>query len=109
MPPTHESAILEATIARIRDRMHPDRIVLFGSRAAGTADPGSDYDLLVIAEADGPRFRRSAPLYRLVSDLPAEFDIVVYTPGEVAEWSAVPEAFVTRAIRNGRVLYERAA
>jgi hypothetical protein len=34
-------------------------------------------------------------------------DVVVYTPEEVEEWRSVPEAFVTTAIREGKVLYER--
>lgn len=32
--------------------------------------------------------------------------MVVYTPSEVEEWREVPQAFVTTAIREGRVLYE---
>ena len=31
---------------------------------------------------------------------------MVYTPEEVSEWSNVPEAFVTTALREGKVLYE---
>jgi hypothetical protein len=33
-------------------------------------------------------------------------DIVVWTPGEVEEWRSVPNAFITTAVREGRVLYE---
>jgi hypothetical protein len=32
---------------------------------------------------------------------------VVYTPEEVEAWKDVPEAFVTPALRTGRVLYEK--
>ena len=35
--------------------------------------------------------------------------IVVYTPREVQEWSQVPQAFATTALREGMVLYERSA
>ncbi len=94
-------------VARIREAMEPERVILFGSRGRGRAHAGSDFDLLVIKESDQPRYRRSAPLYTKLADLPAEVDIVVYTPDEVAEWSSVPQAFVTTAIREGRVLYER--
>jgi len=34
-------------------------------------------------------------------------DVMVYTPEEVTEWSAVPQAFITTAVREGKVLYER--
>jgi hypothetical protein len=32
-------------------------------------------------------------------------DILVYTPDEAEEWSSVPNAFVTTALREGRTLY----
>jgi uncharacterized protein len=32
---------------------------------------------------------------------------MMYTPEEVSEWSAVPQAFITTAIREGKVVYER--
>jgi len=37
------------------DTLHPDRIILFGSRARGDARGDSDYDLAV--EIDAPDFR----------------------------------------------------
>jgi len=96
-------------IARIREAVDPDRIVLFGSRARGQARPESDFDLLIIKESDQPRHRRAASLYTKLADLPVEVEIVVYTPDEVEDWSQVPQAFVTTALREGKVLYERAA
>jgi hypothetical protein len=43
------------------------------------------------------------------ADLPDEVDVVVYTPDEIEEWGNVPMAFATAALREGKVLYERAA
>ncbi len=100
-------SLLSEVVKRIRDAAQPDRIVLFGSRARGTPRPDSDVDLLVIKESDQPRYRRAAPLYALLADLPVEVEVMVYTPAEVRDWSAVPSAFVTTALREGRVLYER--
>jgi uncharacterized protein len=99
--------VLDEIVDRISSMEHPERIILFGSRARGTARPDSDFDLLVIKESQEPRYRRSAPLYTRLADLPVEVEVVVFTPHEVAEWSNVPEAFVTTAIREGKVLYER--
>lgn len=98
--------LLNEVITRIRRVLHPERIVLFGSRARGEARPGSDYDLLVIQESDQPRYRRSGPVYTAVADLPAEVEVLVYTPAEVREWDSVPQAFVTTALREGKVVYE---
>ena len=98
---------LEEMVARIRNAVQPERIILFGSRARGQARPSSDYDLLVVQESDEPRYRRAVPLYTVLADLPVEVNILVYTPREIWEWSAVPQAFVTTAIREGKLIYER--
>jgi len=98
--------ILDEIVERILETGRPQRIILFGSRARGTARPDSDFDLLVIKESEEPRYRRSAPLYTRLADLPVEVEIMVYTPEEISAWSNVPEAFVTTAIREGKVLYE---
>lgn len=63
--------------------------------------------MLVVKESELPRYRRSVELYARLADVPAEVDILVYTPEEIYEWSAVPQAFVTTAVREGKVLYER--
>lgn len=100
--------LVEEMVHRIREAMQPERIVLFGSRARGTAREDSDFDLLVVNESTEPRHRRAAQLYTKLADLPVEVEIVVYTPDEVKDWSNVPQAFVSTALREGIVLYERA-
>jgi predicted nucleotidyltransferase len=99
--------VLEEIVARIKEVAQPERIILFGSRAQGTARPESDFDLLVIKESDEPRYRRAAPLYTALAEVPVEIEVIVYTPDEVSEWDSVREAFVTTAVREGKILYER--
>ncbi|MDQ6695358.1 MAG: nucleotidyltransferase domain-containing protein [Chloroflexota bacterium] len=93
-------------VRRIVSVSRPAKIILFGSRARGEARPDSDIDLLVITESEEPRYRRAAPLYGALSDIPIPMDVLVYRPQEVEEWSDVRQAFVTTAIREGKVLYE---
>jgi len=102
-----DAQLLQDVVRRIVDAAHPEKIVLFGSHARGTARPDSDLDVLVIAESREPRYRRSAPLYGALSDVLVPMDIIVYTRGEVEEWGGVPQAFVTTVIREGKVLYEK--
>jgi uncharacterized protein len=99
---------LTEIVRRIRSVANPRKIVLFGSRARGEHRPDSDIDLLVIDDSSLPRHRRSIPLYAALADLPINVDaeIVVYTPAEVVEWQEAKSAFVTTALREGRVLYE---
>lgn len=101
------SSFLDEVVRRIVEAVRPEKVVLFGSRARGDSRPTSDIDILVIACSAEPRYRRSAPLYLALSDLYVPMDIVVYTRAEAEEWSEVPEALVTTALREGRVLYEK--
>ena len=101
-----DDRLRELIVSRIVSVAQPEKIILFGSRGRGMARPDSDIDLLVIARSDQPRYRRAAPIYGALSDILAGMDIVVYSPQEVEEWSGVPQAFVTRAVRQGTVLYE---
>lgn len=101
-----DSGLMEEIVRRIVETIHPQKIILFGSRARGDMRSDSDIDLLVIANSSEPRYRRAAPLYGILSDILAPMDILVYSPEEVKEWSEVRQAFVTTAIREGVVLYE---
>ena len=94
-------------VRRIVETAQPEKIILFGSRARGDARPNSDFDLLVIKESDEPGYRRDAPLYVALAGLNVPVDVMVYTPEEVTDWSGVPQAFVTTAVREGKVVYER--
>ena len=96
----------EDIVRRVLSAGQPERIVLFGSRARDSAHEGSDYDLLIVQDSRLPRFARAGAFYRALKDLPTEFDIIVFTPEEVSDWERVPQAFVTRALRDGRTLYE---
>jgi len=102
-----DGSLVAEMVRRIIRVIDPQKVILFGSRARGDAHPDSDFDLLVIKQSAEPRYRRSAPLYTALADLPVEVEIMVYTPEEVSQWEGVEEAFVTTAVRQGRVLYER--
>ena len=99
--------LIDDIVRRIVETAQPDKIILFGSRARGDARPNSDFDVLVIKESSEPRYRRSVPLYVALADVPAEVEVMVYTPEEIDEWRQVSQAFVTTAVREGTTIYER--
>ncbi|MGD0094831.1 MAG: nucleotidyltransferase domain-containing protein [Planctomycetota bacterium] len=99
--------ILDELVARIRKVVQPERIVLFGSRARGTASPESDFDILVIAPSTLPRWRRTVPLYRVLAGVGISYDLVWWTSEEIEEWRNVQSHFITTVLREGKVLYER--
>ena len=71
------------------------------------AHSDSDYDILVVETSDLPRYRRAAKYRRVLTDIEGAKDIVVWTPDEIDDWRNVPNAFITTAVNEGLVLYER--
>jgi predicted nucleotidyltransferase len=104
-----ELALHDEIVRRIVAVADPDMVVVFGTRARGDDRPGSDVDVLVVQESSEPRYKRAGTLYVALADLPVEVDVVVYTPREILEWGGVEQAFVTTAVREGVVVYERPA
>lgn len=77
---------LERFARRLRTELGAERVLLFGSHARGTAQPDSDYDLIVVAErfATQPRLKRSAGLRDIfyAAGGHAPLDLVCLTPAE---------------------------
>jgi len=105
-PPVTES-LLSEVVRSILSVDTPQKILLFGSRARGDSRPDSDLDLLIIEDSELPRYRRSARYRRALCGLFPAKDVVVWTPEEVQEWQDVPNAFITRVLAEGKVLYEK--
>ena len=98
-------------IQRVATRMgqaaDAERVILFGSHARGDAHGTSDVDLLIIAQSNLPRFKRTRELYSLLRPYPFAMDLIVYTPDEVERAKRSPVSFVSTALREGKTLYVR--
>jgi len=92
-------------LARIRNCVSPQRVILFGSWARGEADPDSDLDLLVVLPIKGPRHRVSISLLLVLADLPVAKDVVVLAPDEWERKKDVPGSIAYPAAHEGVVLY----
>jgi predicted nucleotidyltransferase len=103
-------AKLEEIVRRIVEVADPDRIILFGSRARGDVHAQSDVDLLVVKDTDDSsvsRYKRIGDLCVSLYGISTPTDILWYTPAEVEHWRGATNHVVARALREGRVLYER--
>ena len=116
MQPTalHESVtdvLLERMVRVIVDEVDPIQVILFGSRARGDEREDSDVDLIVVeAEPFGPgRSRRKevVRLYHALAGIRVAADILVYSQEDVVFWRDSLNHVLARALRDGRVLYER--
>lgn len=98
---------IESVARKIGAATNAERVILFGSYARGTAGENSDVDLLIIAQSDLPRFKRSRELYKLFRPYPFAMDLLVYTPEEIERNKRLPVSFVSFALQEGKTLYER--
>lgn len=102
------SKLLEEITRRILAVSVPEQIILFGSYARGAPDPDSDLDLLVIETGiEAPR-RESVRLRRALRGLHVPIDVVVATPQQIERHRDTIGLIYGPAVREGRVLYERA-
>jgi predicted nucleotidyltransferase len=96
---------LMVAIRRLEHTLNPERILLFGSWARGTATRRSDLDLFIIWNTASPPLERVGQVLALLQDAPLPIEAIVYTPDELEQRSSSP--FIRRVLSEGRVLYER--
>ena len=82
-----------------------EQIVLFGSRARGDADAGSDLDLLVIESKVEDRAREMVRLRRVLRPLRLPVDVLVYSRAEVDQWGQQPGTALYWALKEGKVMH----
>jgi uncharacterized protein len=93
---------------KIAGLFNPDKIILFGSYAAGWAGKDSDVDLLIVKASDEPQHRRAIEIQRSLRGSGVPMDIIVYTPEEFAADKDARFSFIHTAMKTSRLLYERA-
>jgi predicted nucleotidyltransferase len=101
--------IIRSMADRIAERFRPEKIILFGSYARGTAGPDSDADFLVVMPVEGSRRELSVRIAMAISGLGLPKDVVVVTPEEVERDRNAVGTLIKPALREGRVLFERHA
>jgi predicted nucleotidyltransferase len=107
-------AVLHRPVQRLVRAFSPERIVLFGSYAKGTARPGSDIDLLVIADLEGDPADHLRRARQLMADVFPVIDVVLCTPEEAATTQdapivPAPSPFLLSVLGSGVTVYQRDA
>jgi predicted nucleotidyltransferase len=103
-----QSQRLQAIVETIVQVSRPERVILFGSRAKGTARGESDYDFLVVVQGIRNEREVSRRIYRALLDkrVGAAVDVVVVSTGTLKQHKESPFYVYRQALREGRVFYE---
>jgi predicted nucleotidyltransferase len=96
-----------AMVRRIVRRFSPEKVILFGSHAAGTARPDSDVDLLIVMPITGTKAELELAIRKALGGSRVAKDIIVTTPEEFAWRKSVPGTIERPAARKGRILFEK--
>lgn len=97
---------VQALTQRIVEEFDPDKIILFGSHAYGTAHKDSDVDLLVILPFEGKPLHKSVEiLERKNPRFP--IDLLARRPDDTARRYDEFEPLIRDAFDRGMVLFER--
>lgn len=94
---------LDVVQRKIFETCAPHLILLFGSRAKGTARADSDVDLCVVAPTSNKRALLTELYYHVDVDRPVDF--LLYTPEEWARSVADSHSFAYKLDQEGVRLY----
>ena len=102
--------LLRPIVERIVERMRPEAIWLFGSRADGRAGPESDFDLLAVLPDDAPADHLDpVKAWEIVRGIGVPVHLIPCTVAEFDEEVAEIDTLPRAAFRHGKLLYERRA
>ncbi len=98
--------ILDEVARRIVEKFHPEKIILFGSQARGTADIHSDVDILVISAIKEKRRKLMVDMRSVLNELEYAFDLIILTREEFERDRKIPGTVGRYASKGGKVIYE---
>lgn len=106
-----QSEMLERMVETILEIASPEKVILFGSQAKGTAKEASDYDFLIIETEpfgdNGSRRQEAGRIGWALSKFDVVADILIYSPEEIEQRRHWKNGVVLDALSEGKVLYER--
>ena len=102
-----DKAKISEIVDRITKSYDPEKVILFGSYVTNKINEESDLDFIIIKDTDKPKHKRGRELRRHLLGLLIPIDLKIYTPSEFENESKSDYSFLSSAMKNSIVLYER--
>ena len=97
--------VIDRITQQIVDHFKPQKIILFGSYAYGTAKPESDIDLMVIMDTPLKEIQQAQQIRQFLNPL-FGIDLIVHTPANLAKMLEMGDLFLKEIVAKGKTLYE---
>lgn len=102
---------VDKIVSLLAKNYQPEKVILFGSAAAGRIRQDSDIDLVVVKRTDRRFYDRIGDVLHILwsqTQTPGiGVDVLVYTPEEFQEMSQRNYFIREEVLGKGRVVYER--
>lgn len=102
---------IQRAIIEVAEQSGAEKAILFGSFARGDFSKKSDIDVIFITQSKESFIDRIGSYIGYLRDKdalkPFDIDVLVYTPEEFLQMKKKGNRFISRAVKEGVVLYER--
>jgi uncharacterized protein len=97
--------VVKHVVKIIAEAIHPQKIILFGSRAKGTARPDSDLDLVIIYAGEKSKRQIKLDIHRLLEPASLPMDLFVLSPEELLRQRHVANTLAREIAEKGVTVY----
>jgi predicted nucleotidyltransferase len=97
---------IQAFVDQVVEKIHPLKVILFGSYAYGKPNADSDVDLLVVMPHRGLSAPRVATRISLACPRNFSMDLLIRSPAEIRRRIQMGDCFIEEITSKGIVLHE---
>lgn len=102
-----DNTIIQSFADKIKEKFHPQKIILFGSYAYGMPNESSDLDFFIIMKTNLKTYKQAALIRQTLDEsfgVNFPIDIVVKTPAEIEQRIEDGDFFITKIVKEGVAL-----
>lgn len=96
---------LDKILKKILEIITPEKVILFGSRAKGSDEKDSDYDILIIKSGIENKREISRKIYRNLLGTNASVDIIIELPEIIEKYKDSVGYIYKNILQEGKIIY----